>query len=150
MRSSRKYRFIKSTDEDEWSLATTLRNVGTYFINLLCLTLAGLFGAYLGEIIVIIAGVWQRDWLLPAEIVGTTSLVYLLILGAARMNRITLAIVCTLVSISYFVAQCLYAYSESSTAALVYIYFYFVGTPVALLWVVISRTYNFGRSNRDG
>ena len=149
MRVSRRYGFIESTEEDEWSFATLLRNVGAYFINLLWLTLAALIGAYLGEIIVIIAGVWQRDWVVPAVIVGTTGLVYLLILGAARMNNIVLAIVCTLVSISYFVAQCLYAYSESSTAAIVYIYFYFVGTPVALLWVIISWSYNFTRSSPD-
>ena len=141
----RKYESIKSNEEGVWSLANLRRSVGNYFINLLWLSLAALIGAYLGEIIVHYAGVWRADWVRPATIVAGTGLVYLVILGAARMNKITLAIVCVLVLISYFTAQWSYAYSERSTAALVYVLFYFVGTPVALLWVLISYAYNFTR-----
>ncbi len=131
--------------ESIWSLANLRRRVGTYLINLIWLSVAALIGAYLGEIIIHIAGVEQFNWVRPAYIVGIIVPFNLLILGAARMNKITLAIVCAVVSISYFVPQCLYAYSEEPTVGFVYVYFYFVGTPVALLWVLISYAYNFTR-----
>ena len=120
-----------------------------YFINLVWLSIAAFIGAYLGEIVVITAGVWNSDWFRPVLVVGFTCLPYLLILSAAKMNKITLPIVCILVSISYFMAQYYYAYSWSSTASLVYLAFYFYGAPIALLWVLISWSFIYRRSSRD-
>lgn len=110
-------------------------------------------GTFLGEIEIYRAGVWGTGPLaistkLPI-VLGLYGTPAILLLAFAPMNRRQLAIACIVVVGSFFTVAAMFAHSESSTSALIYLVLWLYGIPLAGIGHLGLAYWNRRRVSQD-
>lgn len=110
-------------------------------------------GTLLGEIEIYRAGIWGTSLLgiltkLPI-ILGVYGTPAILLISFAPMNRRQLAVSCIVIAGAFFTVATLFAHSESSTAALIYLALWIYGMPLAGIGHFGLAGWNRNRISQD-